>query len=273
MRVIDLVDMSTISRFTTIGLNSNIQKYGKKLISLNIANINKLKIYNAKPDEIILGNDYFSSNLITEIIKVNSPQLVEVGNIVVNSPKSSNSYKGMGLLNLIITPFDNIIQFRLGKMSNTNQLELYDMSQILNNAEVTLVFKSDTESIEKSIYNEADNDYKNGIINFKIVENDLQVLKKIYDKGLTNFYLTITSNNIKTLLYSGTFTFYQDIKFIDTTVNVTDTNSQIEAPGSSSTSGTSGTSTSNEQWPKAGRTVIIYTKYRATATSTLNTTT
>ena len=273
MRVIDLVDMSTISRFTTIGLNSNIQKYGKKLISLNIANINKLKIYNAKPDEIILGNDYFSSNLITEIIKVNSPQLVEVGNIVVNSPKSSNSYKGMGLLNLIITPFDNIIQFRLGKMSNTNQLELYDMSQILNNAEVTLVFKSDTESIEKSIYNEADNDYKNGIINFKIVENDLQVLKKIYDKGLTNFYLTITSNNIKTLLYSGTFTFYQDIKFIDTTVNVTDTNSQIEAPVSSSTSGTSGTSTSNEQWPKAGRTVIIYTKYRATATSTLNTTT
>ena len=262
MRVIDLVDMSTIERFTSIGLDSNIQKYGKKLISLNIANINKLKIYNAKPDEIVLGKDYFSGNLQTEIIKVNAPQLIEVGKIVVNSPKSSNSYKGMGLLNLIITPFDNIIQFRLGKMTDKNQLELYDLSQILNNSEITLVFKSDSESIEKSIYNEADNDYKNGIINFKIIENDLQVLKKIYDKGSTNFYLTITSNKVKTLLYSGTFTFYQDIKFIDTTSNVTETNNQIEPPGALS-NGTSGES----EWPKAGRTVIIYTKYKSTATS------
>ena len=285
MRVIDLVDMSTIERFTTIGLDDNIQKYGKRLISLNITNLNKLKIYNAKPDEIVLGKDYFSGNVMTEIIKVGSPQLIEVGKIVVNSPKSSNSYKGMGLLNLIITPFDNIIQFRLGKLSSTNQLEMYDLSEILNNSEIKLVFKSDSESIEKSIYNEADNDYKNGIINFKIIENDLNVLKKIYDKGATNFYLTITSggktnlfiddpidkersvntNIVKTLLYSGTFTFYEDIKFIDNSPGVVDTNDKIEPPGQTETKEKK---TTEPQWPKAGKTLIIYTKYRNTTNST-----
>ena len=273
MRVTDLVDMSTIERFTSIGLDNNIQKYGKKLISLNVANLSKLKIYNAKPDEIVLGKDYFSGNLMTEIIKVNSPQLIEVGKIIVNSPSSSKDYKGMGLLNLIITPFDNIIQFRLAIVPNNNsgsgnQMEQYDLSKILNNSEIKLEFRSDTESVDKSIYNEADNDYKNGIINFKIVENDLQVLKKIYDKGSTNFYLTITSNKVKTLLYSGTFSFYTDITFVDSNINnITNisnsTSDTIQPPSSTPT--TTNTESTVQEWPKAGRTVIIYTKYKDTS--------
>jgi len=266
MRVTDLVDMSTIERFTSIGLDNNIQKYGKKLISLNVSNLNKLKIYNAKPDEIVLGKDYFSGNLITEIIKVNSPQLIEVGKIIVNSPSSSNDYKGMGLLNLIITPFDNIIQFRLATIPNTNsgannQMEQYNLSKILNNSEIKLEFKSDTASVDKSIYNEADNDYTNGIINFKIVENDLQVLKNIYDNGFTNFYLTITSNKVKTLLYSGTFSFYENITFVDNTTNITDTSNTVQPPSSTPASNVDSTV---PEWPKAGRTVIIYTKYKDT---------
>jgi hypothetical protein len=260
MRVINLVDMSTISRFTTIGLDTNIQKYGKKLMSLNVANINKLKIYNAKPDEIVLGKDYFSGNLMTEIIKVNSPQLIEVGNIVVNSPKSTNTYKGMGLLNLIITPFDNIVQFRLATLTDTNQIELYNLSAILNNSEIVLTFKSDTELVEKFVYVEADNDYKNGIINFKISENDLNVLNKIYNKGYNNFYLTILSNKVKTLLYSGTFSFYENIKFIDNNPSVVDTGSSVQPPSSEPT--TTPQEAQESQWPKAGKTIIIYTKYK-----------
>lgn len=269
MRIIDLVDMSTVSRFSTIGLDGNVQKYGKKLISLNVQNLNKLKIYNAKPDEIVLGKDYFSGNLTSEIIKVNSPQLIEVGKIIVNSPSSSNEYKGMGLLNIVITPFDNIIQFRLAQIPSTssgsaNAFEKYDLSTILNNSEIVLTFKSDTESIDKAIYKETDNDYKNGIINFKIVENDIATLKKIYSKGYTNFYLTILSNKVKTLLYSGTFSFYEDITFINnsnSTISITET-SIVETP--TSTEQTTVQTTEESEWPKAGRTVIIYTKYKST---------
>ena len=272
MKVIDLVDMSTIERFTSIGLDNNIQKYGKKLISLNVQNLNKLKIYNSKPDEIVLGKDYFSGNVTSEIIKVYAPQLVEVGKIIVNSPTSTTDYKGMGLLNLIVTPFDNIIQFRLAIIPQTNsgtanQLEIYDLSNILNNAEILLTFKSDTEIVEKSIYNEADNDYKNGIINFKIIENDLNVLKKIYDKGYNNFYLTIYDryNKVKTLLYSGTYSFYEDITFVDNSTNIVSQTSNVVEPPSV-TANTSIVSTTSD-WPKAGRTVIIYTKYKDTSTS------
>lgn len=268
MRVIDLVDMSTISRYTSIGLDNNVQKYGKKLLSLNISNLNNLKIYNAKPDEIVLGKDYFSGNLMTEIIKVNSPQLVEVGKIIVNSPTSTVDYKGMGLLNIVITPFDNIIQFRMAKIPETNsglanQLEQYDLSNVLNNSELLLTFKSDTESIEKSIYREADNDYQHGIVNFKIVENDIDVLKKIYDKGYTNFYLTILSNKVKTLLYSGTFSFFEDISFVDNNVSTPSStiSNVVSSPGSPATT----VQTTTSEWPKAGRTVIIYTKYKNTS--------
>lgn len=268
MRVIDLVDMSTISRTSTIGLNNNIQKYGKKLLSLNVQNLNKLKIYNAKPDEIVLGKDYFSGNVTTEIIKVNSPQLIEVGKIIVNSPTSTADYKGTGLLNLIITPFDNIIQFRIAQIPTNTiaSFEQYDLSNILNNSDIVLIFKSDTESVEKHIYNEADNDYKHGIINFKIVENDLSVLKKIYDKGYINFYLTLLSNNVKTLLYSGTFTFYEDITFVDSTSTIYSSTeiTAIDTPSPPVTTNNTTIGTSGE-WPKAGKTIIIYTKYKNTS--------
>jgi len=266
MRVIDLVDMSTISRTSTIGLNNNIQKYGKKLLSLNVQNLNKLKIYNAKPDEIVLGKDYFSGNVTTEIIKVNSPQLIEVGKIIINSPTSTTDYKGTGLLNLIITPFDNIIQFRIAQIptNSTTSFEQYDLSGILNNSEIVLIFKSDTESVEKYIYNEADNDYQHGIINFKIVENDLSVLKKIYDKGYINFYLTILSNKVKTLLYSGTFTFYEDITFVDSASSTVSSSAEITAiePPSPTVTTNNTTTKTNDDWPKAGKTIIIYTKYK-----------
>lgn len=264
MKVIDLVNMSTISRFATLGLSDNIQKYGKRLISLNVSNLNKLKIYNAKPDEIILGKDYFSGNLTTEIIKVNSPQLIEVGKILVNSTSSSNEYKGIGLLNIVITPFDNIIKFILKSVNSLNEIEPYNLSEFLNNSKIQLIFKSDSLSIEKDIYNEVENKYSDGEINFKIVENDLNALKSIYDKGYNSFYLVVTSNELKTktLLYSGTFTFYNDLVFYDT---VNETYMREEANSNSIEYNTPVDNTSPESSKVSGKTVIICTKYKNTS--------
>lgn len=266
MRVIDLVDMSTITRNTTLGLDDNIQKYGKKLMNLKIEQLNKIKIYNAKPDEIVLGEEYFSGNVTTEIVKVNSPQLIEVGKVLVNSSKSTSNYKGMGLLNIVITPFDNIIQFKLAKITNenteNNQIEIYNLSEILSNSEIILTFRSDTQSIDKKIYKEANNDYEHGIINFKILENDINVLKSIFDKGYNNFYLSLESNKVRTLLYSGTFSFYEDISFVDDSsdYNIDNNNRSTNSTPTTSTSNIE----QNSEWPKAGKTVIIYTKYKNT---------
>ncbi len=263
MRIIDLVDLSQIERFTTLGIRNNIHKYGKKLISLNVNNINNIKIYNAKPEQIQLNSDYIIKPLITEIRKVPYPLLIDVGNVITNSPKSSTplNYKGMGLLNIIITPFDNIIQFKLGKLINKS-LKPLNLSELTKGSNLKLIFKSDTEVIEKFIFKESTNNFTLGIVNFKIVENDLNVLKKIYDKGYNNFYIALESNKLKTLLYSGTFTFYEDVRFIENGINIVD-------EGELSTSNIKPINVNNVSWqPRAGKTLIIYTKSRSSVTNT-----
>jgi len=262
MRVVDLVDMSQIVRFTTLGIRDNIYKYGKKLISLDIGNINNLKIYNAKPEQIQLNRDYNTQPLVTEIRKVPYPLLVDVGKVITNSPKSSEpqNYKGMGLLNIIITPFDNIIQFKLGELIDNKTLQPFNLSELTKGSEPKLVFKSDSEIIEKFIFKESTNNFTLGIINFKIDENDLNVLKKIYDKGYNNFYIALEANKLKTLLYSGTFTFYEDVRFIEDGINIVD-------DGSLTQSNIIASSEKKTAWqPKAGRTLIIYTKSKSSAT-------
>lgn len=264
MRVIDLVDMSQTSRFTTIGIRDSVQKYGKRLLSLNVDNITNLKIYNAKPEQIQLNRDFSTRPLITEIRKVPYPLLIDVGKVITNSPKSSQpeNYKGMGLLNLIITPFDNIIQFKLGKLINKS-LSPFNLSELTKGSELKLVFKSDSEIIERGVFKESTNNFNLGIINFKIVENDLNVLKKIYDKGYNNFYIALESNKLKTLLYSGTFTFYEDVRFVDDGTNIVDSGSLT----SSDVSPVSTVSNTSTGWqPRAGRTLIIYTKSRTSVT-------
>ena len=296
MRIIDLVDMSSIERASTIGLTNNVQKYGKKLISLNIQNLNKLKIYNSKPDEIVLSKDYFSTNVITEIVKVNSPQLIEVGKMILNSTSSIEGYKGMGLLNIIITPFDNIIKFGLYKLpdissyiTSEQQLIPYDLSNIVNNSEIMLIFKSDSETLEKPIYKDADNNFKNGEIYFKILEKDVSTLKRFYNKGFNNFYLVLYSNSnpsskknnynnrdgIKTMLYSGVFSFLDDIRFNDNNLDgigdisddsyYTDYNVSDGVDNTNDTGNNNNEDTQNNEYQPIGKTVIIYTKYKDTS--------
>ena len=89
-------------------------------------------------------------------------------------------------------------------------------------------------------------------------------LRKIYDKGYTNFYLTIISNKIKTLLYSGTFSFFENIVFTNDTNNIISASNTIAPPSSNQTTSSTSTSTTNVEWPKAGKTVIIYTKFKNT---------
>lgn len=260
MKVIDLNDMSQIERFATIGIKESLHKYGNKLISLNVQNMNNLKIYNAKPEQIQLNRGYSTTPIKTEIVKVLYPQLIDVGKIIVNSPKSSRFYKGMGLLNIVINPFDNVIQFRIAELGDKNQLIAYNLANVLLGSELKLVFKSDSESVEKGIYHESNNNFETGIVNFKIEENDIKVIKTIYDKNYNNFYLVIDANKTKTLLYSGTFTFFEDVKFMDDGSQILDDSSMTDS-GTSGISGTNGTSgDAGTTYDKF--TLLIYTKYK-----------
>lgn len=217
MNIIDLINNSQIERFSSVGLTKNLFKYGKRLNKINLnENVVKPKIYKAKPERIIMngGGD------VTEIklTKVPFPVLVDKYKILINSTNSINDdYKSNGLLNIVITPFDNVIKFDLAKsIDEEGEPTPYNLSEISNNAELKLIFKTESKSVEKSYYAQSDdNDFENGVIIYKINESDIKTIKQIYNEGNKNFYLTLVGNNNRTLLYSGKYEFYENVKFVD----------------------------------------------------------
>jgi hypothetical protein len=229
MRVIDLVDNSTITRFASLGITNSIFKYGVNLNRINIENAFKPKIYNLKNTNNTNTNNVKNSLTNLNITKVNYPILIERSKILASSSKSvSTVYKGNGLLEILLSPFDNIIKFDIASdINNNGNIQKYNLSNILINAKLKLVFKSNDTVLEKEIFQESpDNDYTQGIIVFKVEEQDLKIIKNIRTDN-KNFYIIVKSDftNISTLLYSGTFELYENVTFIDkTNTNTTNTN-------------------------------------------------
>jgi hypothetical protein len=219
MQIIDLVDNSTIIRTTSLGLRENLFKYGKKLSSINIATINKPIIYNYRGENYV-SNPNLKATTSYGITKVPYPILINNYKILLNSSRSTvdaDEYKTMGTLTILLTPFDNVIKFRIARqLKEGSTPEPYDMSEILINSRLTLVFKSDTQMIEKEIFHESDeNNIKLGTVLFKVKESDMKSIKQMYENDFDNFYITIVGNDTRTLLYSGKIKIFEDVKFLD----------------------------------------------------------
>ena len=218
MKVIDLMDSSSFSRFASIGLTKNLLKYGKTLAKLDVANLSSPKIYNYKYDKVY---DLKATANVTDVsfVKVPFPILINNYKILANNytPASDSDYKGIGLLNIIITPFDNIIKFQIAKQDTpTSLITPYNLSELLLNSKLNLVFKSDTKSVEKDIYYQTDeNKFDIGVVVFKVNQEDIPILKQMNKEKSDNFYIILNSNKTKTLLYSGKFKIFENLKFLD----------------------------------------------------------
>jgi len=222
MRVVDLVDSSSFSRFASIGLTKNLLKYGKTLARLNIDNLSKPKIYNYKYDKVY---DLKTTANVTDvnIIKVPFPILIDTYKILAsNYNTNSSDYKSMGLTNLIITPFDNIVKFQIAKQENSSSpITPYNLSELMLNAKLNLVFRSDSKTIEKDVYFQTDeNKFELGVVVFKINQEDIPLLKQMNKEKSDNFYIILNSNKTKTLLYSGKFKIFENLKFIGSSANI-----------------------------------------------------
>jgi len=222
MKIIDLVDNSFFSRFASIGLTRNLLKYGKTLARLSVDNLSKPKIYNYKYDKVY--NLKTSSN-VTDIslVKVPFPILINNYKILANNynPNSNEDYKSMGLLNMILNPFDNIVKFQIAKQDSlSDPITPYNLSELLLNSKLNLVFKSDNKVIEKDVYYQTDeNKFNIGVVVFKINQEDISILKQMNKEKFDNFYIILNSNNTKTLLYSGKFKIFENLKFLQQTTN------------------------------------------------------
>jgi len=256
MKIINLVDNVSYSRFASVGLTTNLLKYGKKLSKLDVGNLYSPKIYNYKYDKTY-DNLKTSSNVTdVNIIKVPFPILIDLYKILANNynPNISSDYKSMGLLNIILTPFDNIIKFQIAKQDTPNgPIIPYNLSEILLNSKLNLSFVSDTKNIEKDVYYQTDeNKFDKGIVVFKVNQEDIPILKQMNKEKSDNFYIILTSNKTKTLLYSGKFKIFENLKFLATTNVLTGTtitsadNTLANYTSTSTTNQTNNTSSNNE---------------------------
>lgn len=228
LKIINLIDNSYTSKFGSLGITSNINKYGLKLTRLNLdSGVMNPNIYNLKIKNTMSINGSMESSM--DIVKVPYPVLVDKYQILTKSSNSFgniNKYIPNGLLEILITPFDNIIQFNIAQDINNNGEPIpYNLADISNNSKLILVFKSDSEKLELEPFYDANNNYEIGKISYKIQEKNYNILRRIYDKGYDNFYLVLNSSNTNTQLYSGKFLFYEDVTFLQTESSGTTTGS------------------------------------------------
>lgn len=230
MRLIDQVDGSQILRRASYGmLQDEVAKYSLNLTKINLEDANKPKIYsfkNAVGDLADLqnrlrgdsknkkksgfdGNGGNGSNVVIEQIKVPFPVMVDKFNVVGKSDSvkvKKDVWYGIGKLQILIYPFDNVILFKLASQIESNQITPMNL---INNGDVKLVIKNTQLSVETSLYLETNQvDLERGVVIYKLTKNKINDVRRIYESGINVFYITATANNVTTVIYSGTYLLY-----------------------------------------------------------------
>lgn len=234
MNVIDAVDSSSIFRRASYGmLQDEVAKYSINLMKINIANASKPKIYNIKSPEGagIFGNNGNNtsfgskSQIVLEPIKINYTVLSDKFNIVAKSENVSLgklNFYGIGKLQIIIQPFDNVIQFKIAQdvsgdkiavdAGNGSKLQYASAPEYLdmtNMGEIKMVIKNQQLSVDFGLYMASNSiDLSIGSVVFKIPAGKINDIRKIYDSGINVFYITSINDSGTFVIYSGLFTIY-----------------------------------------------------------------
>lgn len=255
MNLIDAVDNSSIYRKASYGmLQDEVAKYSLNMTKINLANASKPKIYNIKSAEGagIFGNGRKRGNqtnngtglnapinqVYLDPIKVNYAVLTNMFSVIAKSDNvivGSNTFYGLGKLEIVLQSFDNIVQFKIAQ--DVTQLTiaqtLRSPSQIsaapkymdfTNMGEIKLVIKNEQLYFESTLFfgsNEVD--LANGIVVFKIPQNRMADVRKIYDTGNNIFYVTSSNETGSIVIYSGIYMIY------DTQENIINLRAQAAA--------------------------------------------
>lgn len=261
MNLIDAVDESSIYRKSSYGLlQDEVSKYSINLTKINITNALKPKIYNIKSPEGagIFGNKNsrvktsdgnqkiqtqngisVATNQVTlEPVRVNYAVLTNMFSVVAKSDNvtvGKDTFYGLGKLELLIQPFDNIIKLKIAKDISqlTTATALRSPSQVsasieymdmTNMGEIKFVAKNQQILFETTLLISSNEvDLVNGIVVFRIPASKIPDLRKISDSGYNLFYVTSTTDSGTVVAYSGIYAIY------DTPENAQNLRNQAEA--------------------------------------------
>lgn len=258
MRLIDAVDDSYIVRRASYGmLQDEVSKYSLSLTKINLSNAYKPKVYNIKnsidPSTVGLSNalgiskakkglsagDIASGNLTIsgdvslglggggvsniETIKVPFPVLVDRYNVIAKSENAifnSKVYFGLGRMQILLYPFDNVIAFNIA----TGTADVPNFLDMTGYGEIKFTIKNDKESVEFPLYTETGQiELSIGQVAFKVTQGKFATIKKIYEGGVNIFYITSYSQEVTSVVYTGLFKIY------DNKNNITELNNQAAA--------------------------------------------
>ena len=236
MRLIDAVDDSYIVRMASYGmLQDEVSKYSLNLSKINLRNASKPKIYNTRSGSgfgdansglgLGMGNG-MGNNINVSTIKVPFPVMIDRSNIIGKSDNviyQKDKYYGIGKLLINVFPFDNIINFVIaldftGTSDTASQIQYLDMSGM---NDIKMEFKNSAIDINVPIYRDAENNLEIGQVVFKIPKSKIPDIRKIYESGINVFYITTTTDDVTTVIYTGLYKMY------DSASNVDDLNQNI----------------------------------------------
>jgi hypothetical protein len=246
MRLIDEVDDSYIIRRASYGmLQDEVAKYSLRLMKINLTNAYKPKIYNIKntfdfsqsgllSSSNLSSNSSNSSNISSsnlssvssvsiETVKVPYPVLVDRFNIIgksENAAFNNTTFYGLGKIQIVLYPFDNVVSFVLANGSPTKPNYL----NMTGSGEIKMVFRDDQNTIEFPLWIESGAiNLSIGQIAFRVTKNKFADIKRIYQGGVNVFYITSTSQSVTSVVYTGLFKIY------DNQANVAQLNNQAAA--------------------------------------------
>lgn len=200
------------------------KKYGKKLVKLTLASSPQSQIIYNK----IIKKDFEATRLFIEptlnkSIPEGQPQSTVVtqteyvpiffnnNNITVSNLSSSAKVNdsldevifGLGKLRFIISPFDNILKFKVYTTSNsTSTLTQVPLDLNTNSAKYRLVFETDQGQL--AIDNSGDPKLENlstGVITFTVSKKNASVILESV-KSRSVFLISIAQTGVETLIYS-----------------------------------------------------------------------
>jgi hypothetical protein len=191
--------------------NNNINPLNNGLVSNAPSNISSMSSASTQP-----ANPQVS----IQTVNVPYPVLYDRFNIITKSENANfgnNKYFGNSKMTITLYPFDNVLKFSIAKGTNESP-EFYDLTGF---TELKFVIKNDVLEASFPLYTQSNEvNLKNGQVVFRIPENRMGDIKKIFNSNSNIFYIVGSTGANSSLIYSGLF------KLHDSPKNLAELNAQ-----------------------------------------------
>lgn len=151
-----------------------------------------------------------NGGVVVETVQVPFPVLVDRFNVIGKSENAvldNKNFYGLGKIQILLYPFDNVVKFSIAT-GNNEEFEYLDLTGF---SEIKFVIRNDKSRIEFPLYIQSgDIDLAIGQVAFKITESKFSDIKRIYTSGVNVFYITGKNQSTTSVIYTGLFKIYDD---------------------------------------------------------------